>query len=501
MTRNTLLWALWILATLVIAAVMATRLFVSGDRTVLLPGETTGVHHQFEVACGTCHAEDAFESPKKQEKALNKTCVTCHKEELNASNDSHPIKKFKDPRMAALWEKIDGRLCTSCHLEHQPETTTVAGAVSLPMDFCVACHSEGTRDVRVNRASHADIDDYTTCASAGCHNFHDNRALYEDFLVKHGNAPWLAEQPIHKFSVAARSREKPAPEAVELYLASIEAPEVKRDEEIDTKWAHSAHAVAEVDCGSCHAPKAKTPEDLVELWTDEVPIKTCNKCHRGEASSFAQGRHGMRNHPKIAKARKPEKQIKTYLGYKIEKDGAMAEILAYLNDPTPPKAMSTIEARVDLHPGVEKDLTCSTCHQTHDYNIQKAAVEGCLTCHADDHSQAYRSSKHYELWQSELAGDLPAGSGVTCATCHMPKVEDPETGKTFVMHNQNTYLRPNEKMIRPVCMDCHGLSFAIDALADPALVSSNFQGQPTAHIESVDWALRRVDAEDAGANQ
>ena len=41
------------------------------------------------------------------------------------------------------------------------------------MDFCVACHSEGDQDVRWDRPSHADLA-FDTCASAGCHNYHDN---------------------------------------------------------------------------------------------------------------------------------------------------------------------------------------------------------------------------------------------------------------------------------------------------------------------------------------
>ena len=59
------------------------------------------------------------------------------------------------------------------------------------MDFCVACHSEGDQDVRWDRPSHADLA-FDTCASAGCHNYHDNRALYEDFLVEHAGGPALA---------------------------------------------------------------------------------------------------------------------------------------------------------------------------------------------------------------------------------------------------------------------------------------------------------------------
>ena len=74
----------------------------------------------------------------------------------------------------------------------------------------------------------------------------------------------------------------------------------------------------------------------------------------------------------------------------------------------------------------------------------------------------------------------------------MPKVEDPASGRVFTTHNPNAYLRPNEKMIRPVCMDCHGLGFAIDALADPALAANNFKGRPAVHVPGIDWAARRV---------
>lgn len=362
MTRNTVLWLLWTAASLVIAAVLVTRLLVSGDRTALLPGETTGVHHQFEVSCHTCHEGDAFESSTKQVKALNKTCVGCHKDELKASNDSHPIKKFKDPRQADLWEKIDARYCTSCHLEHMPEITTVAGAVTLPMDYCVACHSEGDQDVRVNRPSHEGLG-YETCATAGCHNFHDNKALYEDFLVKHGRDPDMAPEPVSTLAVAARNRA--APDDVAGYLASVDAPEPKRDREIEAEWAHSAHAVGEVGCADCHARKAKTPEEIAEQWVDDVPMKTCARCHRGEATTFALGRHGMRAHPDIAKPRKPAKEIKRLVDYKVDKDSQFAVLLEYLDDPVPPARMSVSEARVSLHPDAHGELTCGTCHTPH----------------------------------------------------------------------------------------------------------------------------------------
>ena len=45
-------------------------------------------------------------------------------------------------------------------------------------------------------------------------------------------------------------------------------------------------------------------------------------------------------------------------------------------------------------------------------------------------------------------------------------------------------------MIRPVCMNCHGLGFSIDALADKKLLINNFNGRPAVHIESIDMAER-----------
>ena len=72
-----------------------------------------------------------------------------------------------------------------------------------------------------------------------------------------------------------------------------------------------------------------------------------------------------------------------------------------------------------------------------------------------------------------------------------------EAVRVTVEHNQNATLRPNEKMIRPVCLSCHGLPFAIDALADPALVSNNFRGRPVRHISSVEMAQENLERDRA----
>jgi hypothetical protein len=64
--------------------------------------------------------------------------------------------------------------------------------------------------------------------------------------------------------------------------------------------------------------------------------------------------------------------------------------------------------------------------------------------------------------------------------------------QVLVQHNQNLNLRPNEKMIRSVCLHCHGLGFSLNALADAALVRRNFAGQPTARVASLEMAEKRL---------
>ena len=154
--------------------------------------------------------------------------------------------------------------------------------------------------------------------------------------------------------------------------------------------------------------------------------------------------------------------------------------------------------------GANAHTGCNNCHMPHQFDRDFAKTEACLGCHVDDHSQAFLSSPHAlfsEALKSSQDIDLIEGIEVTCATCHMPRVNAQNSGTALALgiasemddfirvnHNQNENLRPNEKMIRPVCMSCHSLEFSIDALADPELIRNNFNGQPSAHIPSIEWA-------------
>ena len=473
-------------ATLVAAVFLVTSMFVGGDRRVLLVGETTDAHHQIEMSCETCHGTASFADAEASEDALNQACRNCHEDELGDADDSHPRKKFRNPRMAAYWDKLDARLCTTCHLEHRPEITS-EGAVTVAMDFCVACHAEGDQDVRTDRPSHAKAT-YDNCASAGCHNFHDNRALYEDFLVKHANEPWLRASPVHALSTLEGVRNPPTEATLSRDDAVAPAGALADTTALD-EWSGSGHATAEVGCAGCHAADAAESASLPEIeneWVAKPALSVCKDCHRAQARTFVLGRHGMRNHPEIAKPRDPRRALDK-IGF-----GELPEpVVDWLADRPMPERITVAEARLPMRTdAAHTSLDCGTCHAPHGVDTRRAAVEACASCHDDRHTRAYFQSPHHALWQAELASQAQPGTGVSCAICHMTKTQ--RRGTVTTSHNQSANLRPNEKMIRPVCLDCHGLGFSLDALADADLVDGNFNGRPAVHVESIDWAMQRT---------
>ena len=268
-----------------------------------------------------------------------------------------------------------------------------------------------------------------------------------------------------------------------LLLAPL-APARYATEEAIAAWQGSAHARAGVNCAGCHAPdkaKEKDVSVLAAAWIGKPGLAVCQSCHDKEARTFREGKHGMRFHPKLPEPRQAPDTVWGTVSARLFHDASYERMQVYA-------------ARIPMKPQAAALETgnCNACHRSHTADTRRAAVEACASCHDDPHTRAYFDSPHYKLWREEMAGDAAPGTGVSCADCHMPKLEADGTTPYYTTHNQNAYLRPNEKMIRPVCMSCHGLRFAIDALADPKLVEANFNGRPSKHIESIDWATKRA---------
>lgn len=431
-------WSIWLVLSISMFFFLGLLMFapyqmplIAESKTLLLPGKTTDGHYQIELKCDVCHTE-AFASKE----SIQKACVRCHGEELKQAEDSHPRRKFTDPRNAERVEILDARWCTSCHQEHRPEQTSAMG-LSLPVDYCFKCHEH----IGEERATHKNLS-FTSCGSSGCHNFHDNRALYEDFLIRHQDEPPIKPNPVvpTKTPTITKAHEP-------LTSSEHDAPKVSESlqKPIET-WAASAHAQAGVNCSGCHQSNEK-------YWKLTVEPDVCASCHQAETEGFLSSRHGMR-----------------------------MNIIQQPMQPSLARLPMTLKSR-------NTSLSCHSCHQSHTYDTQSAAVEACLGCHDDQHTRSYQSSKHYVLWQQEIAGQSPKGSGVSCATCHLPRTKThPLRTGIAVDHNQNDYLRPNEKMIRPVCMQCHGLEFTLNALADSELIKSNFQYTPKSLVDSIRFA-------------
>ncbi|MEX6501517.1 cytochrome c3 family protein [Pseudomonas zhanjiangensis] len=439
------IWALWLSTLLALAGWYGYRLYAGDELQAFNPGPLSAGHHQLEQACGACHL-----NPLGGGEVLQKACVSCHGEELKAAHDAHPQSKFSDPRNADRLAHLDARYCLACHVEHAPERTREM-AVTQPDDFCVHCHAR----IAEERPSHQGMA-FATCASAGCHNYHDNRALYEDFLVRSADQPVF--QAIARIAAPASLADKHPGWQKPAAAPQADAPLERQTDAAVADWLASAHAEAGVNCSDCHQAQSAG-------WEARPALQVCQGCHAGEAQGFFAGKHGMRLNPALPVKLTPMRPQWSQLPFTAESAG--------------------------------HELGCSSCHGAHRVEQREAAVQACLGCHADEHSLAYQDSPHQQLWLAEQRGELPPGSGVSCASCHLPRETAEVHGQSrrLVQHNQNANLRPNEKMLRGVCLDCHGLPFALDALADPRLLQNNFQGTPAQHVPSVDMALERASSE------
>jgi hypothetical protein len=443
------LWLAWGLGAVGFSAYFGVALNRGADRSMFLPGVTTDGHHQIELACEACHGE-AFAGPD----VMQEKCEGCHLEALDEARDSHPKSKFTDPRNADRAALLDARYCVTCHVEHRPERTFAMG-LTIPEDYCVLCHAE----IGDERPTHEGLG-FDTCASSGCHNFHDNRSIYEDFLLRHADAPALLfsrELPARNFSGIAEllsGYPKDRYPVTKLGVSDADAPLAAQAATVD--WADTAHAQSGVNCTACHSSDGE--------WKDSPGYAACGDCHRDESARFAQGRHGMR---------------------------LDAQRLGRALSPMTP-AESRLPMRADP---ITNELNCGSCHGAHEFDTASAAVDACLGCHDDEHSKAYIGSPHHRLVEDTNNGAVAPAAGVTCASCHMPRISKSYDYGAYIHvlvdHNQSDNLRPNEKMIRSVCLNCHGLGFSIDALADRDLIERNFDGQPALHVESIDLALER----------
>ena len=432
---------LWLLLTAILGGYLGNTFLNATDKTAILPGITTDGHYQIEMQCSACHTDEKVENVFTTSGVTNTGCLDCHKDDLDEANDSHPVRKFKNPENIIFLEHIDAMKCVTCHQEHNRKVTHPM-AVTIPQDYCAHCH-EVTLE---NLDSHKDLS-FLTCATSGCHNFHDNRALAPSFLRKHyGEADFKEEAVIQDADALKRWLEEGNKERRALAIEEADAHHARTsDQTVIADWHQSAHAAAGINCSDCHDDPATGD------WVERPGLDSCQLCHGTEVADFQRGKHGMRlPHPDLA-------------------------------------PLTVGEARSPMHKDAShRTLSCNSCHTSHRYDRREAAYQACVQCHDSEHVQNYENSGHHRKWLAEVAGTAPAGSGVSCATCHMPR-ED-RTDGMVVNHNQSANLRPNEKMMHNVCLQCHGAQFSMDSLADSKLIENNFTGRPSESHPGILWA-------------
>ena len=444
--RNKKILLLWFIITASLTYWCVHLFYFADDKSALLPGRTTDAHHQIEMECSACHTEEKGSNIFTSSGVPNSACIECHGEALSHFADSHPVIKFKNPENAIYLEHLNVRNCVTCHREHNQKITEEM-AVTVPKDYCAHCH----QDVLKTYESHKDLA-FDSCTNAGCHNYHDNIALSPSYLLKrYGEEDFLETKKILSSNKEERLLEDGFEPRSPLSINQHDTPEkialdITNIDTVKKEWHHSAHATAGVNCSDCHQPKSDSS------WIKKPKAEQCSICHSHEVHDFKKGKHGMR------------------LAHKSL------------------EPMTPALARIPMHETAgHKALDCNACHQTHSYDTKHAAYNACIQCHDDEHTQNYTQSKHYKLWKNELSGHAEAGTGVSCATCHMPKVE--RNNNIIVNHDQSSNLRPNEKMIREVCTNCHGLQFTMNAMMDSNLITNNFSKRPHQNHEGIQWAV------------
>ncbi len=214
--------------------------------------------------------------------------------------------------------------------------------------------------------------------------------------------------------------------------------------QINQQWQGSAHALAEVNCSSCHR------DEQTKAVVAQPSHESCRTCHTSEVETFLLGKHGIR----------------------------------LLEGETP---LTPALARLPMKSDVQaKAMNCNTCHNVHTVNTFQASTDSCLTCHNDTHSLNYRNSKHAQQVLAEDALPRPSAQSVTCATCHLPRHgSGVASDATVVVNHNNTYnLKPRDRMVQDVCMNCHGLEYSYNSIFDDDLVTANFARPPTQKLQT-----------------
>ena len=234
-----------------------------------------------------------------------------------------------------------------------------------------------------------------------------------------------------------------------------------------------------VNCSGCHPGQGRTA--ALGGWRPELPV--CKTCHADQARTL----------PKASTA------CGCATASVSRNDGPLRPLSKTPLPPMTPRGSPRADVKRSRTAHCARLQHLSS--RAHDFNTarrqgrslhrlsRRYAYQGLLRLAALRAVEA-RNGRRAAARQRRLVRHLSHAGDRGRAATTAPKA-------IFVTHNQNDNLRPNEKMVRSVCGNCHGLQFTLDALADPALVERNFKGRPrsTSRASNGRENARRSEAE------
>jgi len=247
------------------------------------------------------------------------------------------------------------------------------------------------------------------------------------------------------------------------------------------QWKGSRHAVAGVDCYSCHRANESDPATFNHYGLKIAVIVTpkyCARCHQNEVQQFENSRH--------AKAAQFIGSLDNMLGEIVEGGPAAANGCRQCHGS---EVKYKDEGKFDFATWPNSGIgrvnpdgslgSCAACHGRHSFSSAQARQpENCGKCHlGPDHPQAeiYNESKHGIQFRANITKmNLESKSWIvgkdysaapTCATCHMsatstqPVTHDAGDRISFTLRPViSTKLENWEKRraaMQDVCSNCH----------------------------------------------
>ncbi len=146
--------------------------------------------------------------------------------------------------------------------------------------------------------------------------------------------------------------------------------------------------------------------------------------------------------------------------------------------------MTPANARLPMKPEAgHKTLDLQHLPSRAPLRLKGARGRRCAGCHDDAHTKAYFASPHYDLFEREMWGCAARLGRLLRDLPHADR-RGPQAGRRQDGLSsptiRTTICARTKRWCAASAANCHGLQFALDALADPALIAKNFRdSQPS----------------------